>query len=630
MTTRELHAEAKRASGETDIADAQLADLSDGSSSESRQIAEDVDPDGEGRPPLDPRSYQAQPVWQRMIIISAGVIMNIITGILFAAIAYGFGVSMTPSLIGRVSPGGPAWQAGMQPGGRVVQVGRQSDPQMSFRKMQTEILTQGLSEPDETIAVAVKYPDAIKNFDLRLISHPAEEDLHLIGIASPQGTRLAEIPAVPGTVAATVLDEDLGGWRLVSFDGTAIDPDAMVPALPFVDHLYRHPGDDIEMVFQAPKPASQEGAGSAAAPERRTVTLPPQTAKTLGIDFSIGPIDSVIQGGAAEQAGLQAGDVIVSVDGQAVKDPWTLVQKTLDADAPVQMQVRRGDQTVDLTITPEDRPQTSPPGDSLTGVLAINRLGFAFRPVARVSETDVDGFAAGDMIRRVVMTTPIDELPDDLKANPDDETPIGRLAAGWDISPKWSWTQLDETLQALPSGTEFEITVERGSQKDVVTAAATLREDSTRFAFERGLVMPTEETIRKAADIGDAMQLGYEEGRDRFVEVVDFLRMAVTGRLKFRHVGGPLQIFSVAKSEAEKGISRQLIFLTLLSMNLAILNFMPIPGLDGGHMMFLTYELVTGRRPNEAVEYRLTIVGFVLLMTLMVLVFFQDLARLVF
>ncbi len=83
----------------------------------------------------------------------------------------------------------------------------------------------------------------------------------------------------------------------------------------------------------------------------------------------------------------------------------------------------------------------------------------------------------------------------------------------------------------------------------------------------------------------------------------------------------------MAKSETEKGISRQLMFLTLLSMNLAILNFLPIPALDGGHMVFLLYELIAGKRANEQLEFRLTVAGLLMLLMLMVVVFANDIIR---
>jgi regulator of sigma E protease len=100
--------------------------------------------------------------------------------------------------------------------------------------------------------------------------------------------------------------------------------------------------------------------------------------------------------------------------------------------------------------------------------------------------------------------------------------------------------------------------------------------------------------------------------------------MAVRGQIASDQVGGPIRIFQVAGLEAERGVSTQLLFLTMLSMNLAVLNFLPIPVLDGGHMVFLVCEAIMGRRVNEELEMRLTLVGGLMLLALMVFVFFND------
>src|SRR6185295_6833729 len=70
----------------------------------------------------DPRSYSAKPVWQRMAIISAGVTMNLITAILFFAIAFHYGVQVSPPIIGEVRPGMPAWSADIESGDRVERI----------------------------------------------------------------------------------------------------------------------------------------------------------------------------------------------------------------------------------------------------------------------------------------------------------------------------------------------------------------------------------------------------------------------------------------------------------------------------------------------------------------------------
>jgi regulator of sigma E protease len=65
-------------------------------------------------------------------------------------------------------------------------------------------------------------------------------------------------------------------------------------------------------------------------------------------------------------------------------------------------------------------------------------------------------------------------------------------------------------------------------------------------------------------------------------------------------------------------------FLTLLSANLAVVNFLPVPALDGGHMVFLAAEAITGKPVNEDLQVKLTIGGMVALLSLMLLAFRND------
>ena len=84
-------------------------------------------PDGETYY-VDRRSYLAKSVPQRMAIISAGVVMNIIFAFIFAVIAYGMGVPYIPAVVSETVPGSPAWHAGIQPGDEIVQIGDRPDP----------------------------------------------------------------------------------------------------------------------------------------------------------------------------------------------------------------------------------------------------------------------------------------------------------------------------------------------------------------------------------------------------------------------------------------------------------------------------------------------------------------------
>src|SRR3954469_1061469 len=84
-------------------------------------------PDGETYY-VDRRSYLAKSVPQRMAIISAGVVMNIIFAFIFAVIAYGMGVPYIPSVVSEAVPGSPAWQAGIEPGDEIIRIGKRREP----------------------------------------------------------------------------------------------------------------------------------------------------------------------------------------------------------------------------------------------------------------------------------------------------------------------------------------------------------------------------------------------------------------------------------------------------------------------------------------------------------------------
>ena len=91
--------------------------------------------------------------------------------------------------------------------------------------------------------------------------------------------------------------------------------------------------------------------------------------------------------------------------------------------------------------------------------------------------------------------------------------------------------------------------------------------------------------------------------------------------------GGPIAIAKFATQSAENGITSFLSFLALLSMSLAILNILPFPALDGGHLMLLIYEKVFGREIPHKVKLGIQKAGFVLLVLFMIFVIYNDITR---
>jgi len=108
---------------------------------------------------------------------------------------------------------------------------------------------------------------------------------------------------------------------------------------------------------------------------------------------------------------------------------------------------------------------------------------------------------------------------------------------------------------------------------------------------------------------------------------VDFLVGVVTGRQSARNVGGPIMIGQMSAKFARAGLEAFLGFMALLSVNLAVLNLLPIPVLDGGHLVFLAIEAVRGRPLSVEQRMRLAQVGFIVLVAIMVWAFGNDLMR---
>src|SRR5205823_1510356 len=126
---------------------------------------------------------------------------------------------------------------------------------------------------------------------------------------------------------------------------------------------------------------------------------------------------------------------------------------------------------------------------------------------------------------------------------------------------------------------------------------------------------------RKAESFGQDMSLAFRKTGESLMMVVGFLKKLVRGDISPKLVGGPVAIGAQAFHFAKDGIPAFLLFLTMISANLAVINFLPIPVLDGGHMVFLAYEGIFRKPVTEKVVNALSIAGFLMLVCLMLFVF---------
>ncbi|HJT35796.1 MAG TPA: site-2 protease family protein, partial [Pirellulales bacterium] len=263
---------------------------------------------------FDPRSYLAKSVPQRMAIISAGVIMNVIFAFVVASIAFGMGVDRTACVVGALAPGGPAWQAGIEADDRITQMGSEKNP--IFRDVQ-----MGVPLADDIkkgVDFVIERPSQREPLTINLV--PEKKGLiHQIGMA-PAHTRLLSQPAIYPPYAPLALRKvDLQpGDTVVAVDGEAVADGAALDRA-----LKRHAGAVTLTIERTEKP---KDAAPDAQPttKRLDVELPAVPEMSTGIVMRMGQIMAIQKGSPADAADLRAGDVIEKIDGEPPGDPLTL------------------------------------------------------------------------------------------------------------------------------------------------------------------------------------------------------------------------------------------------------------------------------------------------------------------
>jgi regulator of sigma E protease len=132
----------------------------------------------------------------------------------------------------------------------------------------------------------------------------------------------------------------------------------------------------------------------------------------------------------------------------------------------------------------------------------------------------------------------------------------------------------------------------------------------------------------RLGDFGTGLRVGAEQSWGMASDVLKGFGRLVTGRASIKQMGGPITIGRVASRAAQAGWISFLYFTAFISMNLAILNALPIPFLDGGHMAILTFERIRRKDLSIRLKERILTVGFFFLVSLMVFVIALDIWRL--
>lgn len=305
-------------------------------------------------------------------------------------------------------------------------------------------------------------------------------------------------------------------------------------------------------------------------------------------------IDQVMEGSLAERSGLVSQDRIVTLSGKPIST-WDEIFDNLlkEQGKTVSAEVERAGQIHRLFF-------------DLSGISREDIQNFGITPLMTTMVGDVEsggpaeraGIRPGDIILAI------------------DEVPVSRwsemvalIHSKTDTTISVRWQRGVEVHEALIKTKVFKLPDEQGKMKPTAFIGIT-----SRVIYKKiGIIRSALESLRWTLDVTK--------------QIIFFIKGLITGEVSARMVGGPIFIAQVAGQSVQQGFASLLSFMALLSVNLALLNLLPIPVLDGGHLLILLVESVKGSPLSAKQRVVIQQLGLALIIFLVLFVIFNDVTR---
>jgi regulator of sigma E protease len=332
----------------------------------------------------------------------------------------------------------------------------------------------------------------------------------------------------------------------------------------------------------------------------------------LSGERGVAPVIGAVEAGSvAELAGLEPGQEIVAIDGRETPTWKSVNYRLLDRigdSGPISFSVRypgsdmvfRSESMLENWLSASEEP-------NLIGGLGLEMYRPTIDPVLRDVVADSPAAAAG------------------LRA--------GDRVVSADGLPMETWGGWVDYVRARP-GEPIRIGFQRDGQLGETTVTpASLMDDSGSAYGQVGVSVQVpewpEHMIREFS-YGplESLVLATQRTGELVVFTLNSIKKMLTGLISHKNLSGPITIAKVATASAESGLESFVAFLALLSVSLGVLNLLPIPVLDGGHLMYYTIELLVGRPVPLRVQMLGYQVGLFIILGVMALALYNDFARL--
>ncbi len=578
----------------------------------------------------DPRSYNKASGKARAFILVAGVTMNLITGIMMFIVAFLAGVAFPPARIGEVAKGSPA--------ARAVAIGHESDPAFTGFKAGDKILSfngeaigdfndfavrVALAKAGSSAIVSVQRekPDgATETIDYRVTPEKGLSGLLAVGIAPPASLKLdKDTNLSPELKAAGVKPE----MTLSAVNGKPVTR---------IDQVR----DLVDKADGKPATISFQSADAAQAPIQVTLepipTLLPldpekdTVANYLGL-IPLIRVDNLEKGSPAQAAGLQPGDLII----QAGSHSWPRYDDFVDTiknakNQPVEITVERNGQSVKI-------PPVTPRGGRL-GIF----MGQGFQ--TNIVAGQIGSTAFGTL--NVPSGSRIVSVAGQKVEN------FGQLQSALIAAVRTSAPESAATVAATeaksstpaasaPAGKPLTVPIEYQSNivnTPVVKADITLTPEIQERLLAADWNLPIDASLSpllirvSAADPIAATVLGFKKTHMFVLQTYVTIQRLFERSVPISEARGPVGIVSAGTQIYKQGWTYYLFFMALISVNLVVMNMLPIPILDGGQLVFLAIEKIKGSPVSIEIQTVATYIGLGLLGCLMLTTLYFDIVRL--
>jgi regulator of sigma E protease len=311
-------------------------------------------------------------------------------------------------------------------------------------------------------------------------------------------------------------------------------------------------------------------------------------------------IINVIDDSPAMKAGLEINDLVVSINGKDI-NAWIELEAMvlMSPGEELTLQVKRDGKIVDLRVTPESQNIRDAEGKEIT----VGSIGVSRRE---------------SIIGEVFAGTPA--MKAGLRSN-DTVVSIDGVSVR-------DWNEMSSILSESP-GRELTLKVKRGG--DLIDVRITPEpktikdEDGNEITVGRiGISSKSTFLIIQSDNLLQVPVKAFQAVYEWWVLTLETVIRLITGGVSVKQLGGPIQIVDYAAKAKEEGFLPYFSLVAIISVNLALLNLLPIPVLDGGHILFFAIEAITGRPLNEKVIGVANRVGMSLLLLLIAFVLYND------